>query len=355
MMRIEEEKHQQIVRKVRHEIVTGEYPPGSRLPTSRELAHRFRASSVTINQVLAVLSRDGFIRTRGRHGTFVTATPPHLTVYGMVCFHGADVNNNFFRALNREAERYRSRESRRISVYLGLGWQKELETYNRLVSDVENERLAGLLFTSPPFSWIGTPIVEDRGLPRVCIMDDVPVFPELPKLANDNQKLLERAADYFVERNRRRIAVVATPFFRQAWSNVFVELLAQRGLTTHPHWIQLVHGDAPECAVGQVQLLLHAGQQERPDGLLVFDDNLLAHVAEGVQAAGVRVPDEVDVLSHANFPLVVPTPFPVTLLGYDVREIVGRGFQIIDTIRRGEAPPMVTRIQPHFGHEVKPE
>ena len=79
------EKHLVIVNRLRSQIVSGKYQPDGKIPTMRELAYHYRASSATVNKALAVLTKEGFIRSRGRNGTFVVSRPPHLYQYAIVC------------------------------------------------------------------------------------------------------------------------------------------------------------------------------------------------------------------------------------------------------------------------------
>ena len=53
------------------EITAGRYRSNQRLPSERELAHRFKVSRMTVRQALLELARDGTIYTRVGKGTFV--------------------------------------------------------------------------------------------------------------------------------------------------------------------------------------------------------------------------------------------------------------------------------------------
>lgn len=56
-------------------IRCGEFPPGTRLPTVRELASALQTSPTTVNEAWRSLSRLGAIRTEGRKGSFVADQP----------------------------------------------------------------------------------------------------------------------------------------------------------------------------------------------------------------------------------------------------------------------------------------
>lgn len=62
----------QLTRRLQQEIVSGLYPPGSRLPSVRELAQQAGVNPNTVQRALAELERDGLITTQRTAGKFVT-------------------------------------------------------------------------------------------------------------------------------------------------------------------------------------------------------------------------------------------------------------------------------------------
>jgi len=77
-------KQEVAARVLRERIATGAYPPGSRLPPWVDLAAEFEVSAITIERTMARLAREGFSEGRGRHGTFVTDHPPHLSQFALL-------------------------------------------------------------------------------------------------------------------------------------------------------------------------------------------------------------------------------------------------------------------------------
>lgn len=56
-------------------IAGGEFPPGARLPTEKQLVERFDVSRAVVREAIARLKTDGFVETRQGSGAFVTARP----------------------------------------------------------------------------------------------------------------------------------------------------------------------------------------------------------------------------------------------------------------------------------------
>ena len=60
----------QIATRLQHEIGTGIYPPGGRLPTEAELSQQFRVNRHTVRRAVEELSRGGLVRVEPGRGSF---------------------------------------------------------------------------------------------------------------------------------------------------------------------------------------------------------------------------------------------------------------------------------------------
>ncbi|WP_029032957.1 UTRA domain-containing protein [Salinarimonas rosea] len=60
---------------IERRIHSGEWPPGHRLPTERELTAQYGCARMTVNGALAALVEAGFIERRRRAGSFVRRPP----------------------------------------------------------------------------------------------------------------------------------------------------------------------------------------------------------------------------------------------------------------------------------------
>lgn len=62
----------QILERIKEKIISGEYPPGSRLPSVRELASEASVNPNTMQRAMAELERDGYVVTNRTSGRTVT-------------------------------------------------------------------------------------------------------------------------------------------------------------------------------------------------------------------------------------------------------------------------------------------
>lgn len=63
--------HQRILGEIEARILTGEWPPGHRIPFEHELTTRYGCSRMTVNKVLTQLAGAGLIERRRKAGSFV--------------------------------------------------------------------------------------------------------------------------------------------------------------------------------------------------------------------------------------------------------------------------------------------
>lgn len=64
--------HQRILGDIEGKIVSGEWPPGHRLPFEIDLAMQYDCSRMTVNKVMTQLAKAGLIERRKKSGSFVT-------------------------------------------------------------------------------------------------------------------------------------------------------------------------------------------------------------------------------------------------------------------------------------------
>ena len=64
--------HQRILADISERIVSGDWPPGHRIPFEHELSAEYQCSRMTVNKALSQLAKSGLIERRRRSGSFVT-------------------------------------------------------------------------------------------------------------------------------------------------------------------------------------------------------------------------------------------------------------------------------------------
>ena len=110
-------------------------------------------------------------------------------------------------------------------------------------------------------------------------------------------------------------------------------------------------GDAQGGGVHLVETRLCVSD-ERPDALIIRDDNLVEHATAGLGAAGVRVPDDLERRRPRELSLADAHAVPVCRLGYDIRQLFEICIEGVEGLRRGEHVPRLTHLPALFEEEL---
>jgi hypothetical protein len=336
----------QVAAELRRRIVGGEWPPGARLPPRRLLARELDSCLATVQAAVTRLTAEGFLRVGPRkHGTFVVQRPPHLCRYRLVFPVAPDAPGQFWRALRLAAEARTSPE-REFAFFSGAAGQRGLADYQALVDEVRTARVAGLIFASSADELRGTPLLEQPGIPRVAIAGP-DQLPGIPKVTQDLGSFFTRAVQCLHGEGRRRIALLCgnlSPASPTSPLGLFRSALAAAGLRSEARWEQVAPLHQPLAAAHVCELLFHRAQRERPDGLILADDNFLGGALEGLLASGIRVPRDLSVVAMTNFPNVLPAALPVTRLGFYIPGLLDLLVERLAQMHCGEAAPACTLV-----------
>ena len=125
-------KYAQVIEELRRRIESGEYPPGSLLPSEHQLSDEFQITRATVVRALRVLRDDGWIETQQGKGSFVRGRP---------ALAGLEAQRPGEEALNRDEAREQgdlieagvSTPPPRVSALLGSPDDTEVLARRRLI------------------------------------------------------------------------------------------------------------------------------------------------------------------------------------------------------------------------------
>jgi DNA-binding LacI/PurR family transcriptional regulator len=255
--------------------------------------------------------------------------------------------NRFWQTLVNEAMTGQQTTQRELPCFFGVENHDDNESLRDLRREVNSDRVAGLILIGNR-SMIGEAIWERTSLPKVGVWEPAPDQPP-PSVYIDYQDFIDRSLDYVASRGRKRVAVIATPLSRfEAWAHAS----AKRDLFHPQHWNLSVDVRWPETVQPIVQLLMSLPKGERPNALVIADDNLVEHSLAGLLKSGVQVPDELELVVHCNWPQPVPSVLPMRRLGFDVRQILNTAIDLVDAQRRGDLVAAHTPVPAFFEEDV---
>ena len=342
---------------VRQKILDGEWKPGSRLPTRLDLEKKLGASTATIQRAMDQLMEDRFVCTRGRAGTFVSEHLPNRYQIGMVFPPLPQLDqpaSRFWNTLKMQADRLEPDGPIWFRAYHEVTARRGDPNYERLREDIEQHRLAGLVIMPMSLGDLQeTNLIHHLGL--ACVAVKTSPVAGVPTVTLG--AYVDRVLDEIASKGRRRLALVyqaTEPMdsvqhpVAQGWFQAAV----RRNLETRNYWFLPVHARSPQTARVGVNLMMRLPPEDRPDAMIIGDDHLVDCATAGVHDAGVRVPDELEVYAHCNFPDRPPSCVPVRRVGYDIGKLLTTCLDIIQRQLRGVKVPKVTALQPVFEEEV---
>lgn len=301
---------------LRKQLADGAYQAGDRFPSQNELAVTFQTSTVSVREAVLLLVQEGLLERRFGSGTYATGRRPELfvaVISELDLAHPA--TSPSFLVTMQAARRCLAQQGIQSRVYMGhsapFGEESPLQLSSwDFLHDLEAGRISGVIAVAT-IPWLVECPVGQRPIPIVngCDIDGVPFWHE--------DDLVRLGVKVLAEKQCRRVACIKTgtrPHTLGLFDR-FTALCAESGLTTRPEWLKAVpfaheHGDG--VAAFQAVWQSHA---EKPDGLLVLDDVLYRDLAYALIVNGIRVPQDLVVVSHANAPDARPMrPEPVRLV-----------------------------------------
>jgi len=344
-------KEDRIVERLRAHLLSGEWEPQSRLPSHRALGERLQVSTRTIYNALSRLTAEGFLETKDRSATLVASHPPHLFRYGLVFPWEAreDKASLLWQAFLGAAERVKA-ESPEYSFpsYHGIDRIGGRAQYERLMTDIRAHRLGGIIFANPPRVLAGTDVILQERIPAVALQSHVDM-PHLGYMDAQGASVacLRQGCAWLAEQRRRRLGILL--YVRdEGWPAEAIKATRKEagkyGIRVEPGWVHALPVNSPEAARSLLELLMRLSRNDRPDALMILDDNLVEGVAAACVSLGIRVPDEVALVGHANFPCLPRHSVPVHLTGYDMEGFLRACLRWFEAEREGANPPRAIPI-----------
>jgi len=351
-------KRQQITDDLRDLVVREVLPPGTRLPTTSELARQWNVPPATIQQALIPLVKEGLLLRRPRLGTFVREREARLHGVGLYipasyCLEG---NAGYTKALlaalrDQFADRHLACTSfidHRPDAEQGQPWPE-------LVAAVESQRIQGLI----------VPIVDELRLTWLHKLPVPAAFGGTSRIPNivyhDHGQLADAGLRQLAAQGCRSVGVISVtprgnydaagaPHEYQVFYLQLARSAADLGLELREEWIKtpplttyVGELEAEQFGYASVRTLWQ--ERARPAGLLVFTDVAARGVLMGLLELQVQIPADLKLVLHRNAEVGLLCPFPATFLEASVKATAAALVDLVWRQYRGDA---VTPIRVPF-------
>jgi len=333
----------QVENHLRERILNRSLPAGHKLPTNQDLARQIGTSVFTIQTALGRLCREGLLVRKTGVGTFVAGDASRLACLGIYLNHPIDIPEmGFCQALCRRIKETLSPRGVQVRY-----WSDERDTEQRtspppsLRDAVERREIQGLIV--PASSHLDLQWLEELKVPIAYCTSNT----EIPRrvISHTNQ-LLQLSLETLREQGCRTVGLISSCASKRVdFYGAFLDLIGQCGLRTSNSWIAAVESD--EVPSSRRDFGYHSTHRilkakTRPDGLIVWPDEVAMGVVTALLESRIDIPRELNVILHVNDILAYPCPFPATLMVTQVGVWADKLIEMIDDQLRG------TEVSPVF-------
>jgi DNA-binding LacI/PurR family transcriptional regulator len=184
-------------------------------------------------------------------------------------------------------------------------------TCQGFMEDLENDHVSGVLAvaTAPRASLVDP--LKARGIPIVG-MDSLGTFDG--SVCMDYGGMLRLGAESLISQGCRKLAMVGGIYQKHETGRIlddFEQTILRRGLRYRREWSRIVIHPGRRGAGWEDFRELWSAQREKPDGLLVADDMMLADVALAIHELGIEVPRQLKVVLATSQGMPHHAPFPL--------------------------------------------
>lgn len=325
----------QVAEYYRNRILCGELQPGDRLPPARTLARELGVAEANVHYALGELAGEGLISRRPRAGSIVVRREPGLhSVAVFISWRSLMRGEEFTRLLVRFlTDRFEERDVECHVLYDTPGGTGR-NALRRLAAE---RRIQGVVYRSiepDELKFCQALNVPFTGISSLRLANRVPLM---------TAELLEKMTGALRRAGCRSFGVLA-PW---RYSPVIVRVLHRRAdaarMEFRDEWLFDGRYSSESFIVDRTSFAWNGiaclnALSERPEGLMLFSDDLVDGVAMAFYRSGMRVPQDYRLAIHHTRENPVLFPFECTLVQHSIVEIAGALAGQLADLSEGKPP-----------------
>ncbi len=343
--------HTQLLNQLRHLILSGQWPPGTRIPSEPELKRQLNISRSTIRQALSNAEAEGLIKRVPGKGTFVAQVRPHNHLLGYITF---DFLSDFQLRLLSGAESVARAKGYRI-LFNHSG--RDIEEENRLLDQLLADKVGGILIW-PALANIPSrrlfQLSQERIVPIVLMDRPLPGV-DCDYVASDNYGGAYAAVKHLIDLGHTNIVFLSRPILQllpiaerlRGYRNA----MQDAGLTPRPPWLVgtadeemgtryalMSYSQAQGQEIQQIARYLH--EENRPTAIFAMNDLMALQVVKAARKVGLEIPDDLSLVGFDDMDFVSHLEVPLTTVAQDSFAMGKRAAELlIERVEGYTGPP----------------
>ncbi len=337
--------YKQIKNDILQQIATEGLTAGDTLPTRIELASKYNTARATVDRALQELSREGVVSgTNGKRTTVISPCAALMRI--AVVWKPTDARL--------------SRQSGEFFGDLTSGIEQacadlQLEVHFRTAETDHCEQVMletgarGLLALRPQYSdCLLLENLREKGIAVVAVPGILEEH-KLPSLSSDNYLGIRQAVDHLVDLGHKSIgyislqATVPDQFERlQAW----FAAMQNHQLPINPGAVCLAHENTDETYVAVLRRWCNLAAL--PTAFIAGDFLMALSLMNVLQESGVRVPDDISIVSYDDPPAAAHVAPPLTVVRQSISQLGQRAVENLVALIKGQTVPASERIPTEF-------
>jgi DNA-binding GntR family transcriptional regulator len=316
--------HRQITKHIRSLIHAGEFTVGAKLPRMHDLAALWNTNYFTVHTALSGLVREGLLERKPRLGTFVREQRKELRSVGI--YYGDEIlikhEREFYRSLHGQLLALLHKEDISTRVFIDCRPRRvQDQPLQELLDSISAHEIQGLIV--PLINPLLKSWTNKVPVPTSLFSSS---RTEYSRICIDNEQIMNLACRTLAEQGCRTVGLInPTPPTSPSWGknedetifNVFHSCAEKFGLGTRKAWTRVpkLHPESQE-KYGYNEFHKLWGHVEKPDGLIVYPENVSHGVVLALLERQVRVPSDLKLVLHKNqkvdFLSSIPTNWIIT-------------------------------------------
>ena len=311
-----------IENELKKQIAAGEYSTGEALPSETILARKYNVSRMTLRKALKRLKDTGFIdsfrgagnfiKTRIRDNIAIIASAPYL--YSEQGF--------FYLKLMETAQRLIEKDGFHSSIHLGNDTNyRDSESFLDFLGTAALDSCAGIISMATGTRSEGRTL-QSLGFPAVTHSIEVPTLDNCVVL--DYGAFIDKALEVFRKNGVSRFACMHWEFpgkhLVPGYAHYALDQLLKSKLGPG---VELVPIPYSSDAGDSYEIFKKFWKTPRhPRHILFTDDAFCAHACGAIKELGIKVPEELEIITHGNKGRRFDNPVPMTVIGFDPEEVM---------------------------------